>query len=74
MKRLKGILEALRRVRHRRTSIKVCPRCGKSNIRPEGSLGFGFLPVIYICEDCGYRGYLIIEVDEEDYENRRKVK
>lgn len=74
MERLKEALKALRRVRYRRASSKICPRCGKSNIRPEGSLGFGFLPIIYVCEDCGYRGHLIIEVDEEDYENRRKVK
>ncbi|MFB0543826.1 MAG: hypothetical protein ACETVR_03495 [Candidatus Bathyarchaeia archaeon] len=74
MKRLKGTLEALRRVKNRGTRLRVCPSCGKSNIRPEGSLGFGVLPVIYICKDCGYRGHLIIEVDKEDYENRRKVK
>jgi len=74
VKRLKGALEALRRVRRTRTNLKICPRCGKANIRPEGSLGFGFLPITYVCEDCGYRGHLIIEVDEENYKDRRKVK
>jgi predicted RNA-binding Zn-ribbon protein involved in translation (DUF1610 family) len=66
MKRLKGVLEALSQIKHRRTTILVCPRCGKTRILPERSVTLGFLPTVYVCEDCGYRGYLITEADEED--------
>lgn len=78
MKRLKGTIELLRQMRHKPRSIKVCPRCGNNNIRPERSLGFGFLPVTYLCDDCSYRGHLIIETDKEnmkaDKENNEDIQ
>ncbi|RLI32573.1 hypothetical protein DRO56_03305 [Candidatus Bathyarchaeota archaeon] len=71
MKTLRGFLEALRQIRRGRGGLKVCPRCGKSHIRME-KMGLGFLPAIYVCEDCGYRGHLIVEVDEKGSEEGRR--
>jgi len=65
MKRLRGVLEVLGEMRHRGATILVCPRCGKTNIYPERSVTLGFLPTIYICRECGYRGHLIAEADDE---------
>ena len=66
MKRLKGVLEALSQIKHRGTTILVCPKCGKTKIHPERSVTSGFLPTVYVCNDCGYRGNLITEVNKED--------
>lgn len=71
MKRLKNTLETLRRVKYIRSSLRVCPKCGRSNLKLDNSVGLGFLPAIYICKDCGYRGHLIIEADVE---NQKKKK
>lgn len=60
----------LRRSRHEAAGKMVCPRCGKSRIHPGGSLGWGMLPVAYVCEDCGYRGHLVVEVDVDDSRGR----
>ncbi len=45
--------------------IKVCPVCGSTRIHYVAGMITGEK---YHCEDCGYEGSLILEIDEEDYE------
>ncbi len=47
------------------TRLKICPKCGSTNIYYEGGMMMG---EIYKCNDCGYIGSLILEIDEKDYE------
>ena len=42
--------------------MKICPVCGSANIK----LDAGGYTGKYRCEDCGYVGVLILEVEEED--------
>jgi len=48
--------------------IRVCPVCLSPRIRRSSSFDGWLIPVTYVCEECGYRGpvYLEIEVDDED--------
>ncbi len=45
--------------------IKICPICGSTHIHYVAGMITGEK---YKCEDCGYIGSLIVEIDEEDYE------
>jgi ribosomal protein L37AE/L43A len=40
-----------------------CPKCGSIEVYEE--IG-GYAGTIYRCKKCGYRGALILEVDEEE--------
>ncbi len=50
--------------------IKVCPVCGSTRI-------FYYMGEMtgakYQCNDCGYVGSLILEIDEDEYENWLKA-
>ena len=59
---IKEILEVLRRVKVRsRPSVLVCPVCGSRRII---QISTGITPTRYVCEDCGYTGYLVVEIEE----------
>ena len=45
--------------------IKICPVCGSTRIHYVAGMITGEK---YHCEDCGYEGSVILEIDEEDYE------
>ncbi len=46
--------------RGERPAIRLCPVCGSARIMQIGVLGL--TPPLYICENCGYRGALVLEV------------
>ncbi len=50
--------------------IQVCPVCGSTNIYYEAGMITGEK---YRCNDCGYVGSFIIEIDENDYEEFLKT-
>ncbi len=58
----------MKKKKRRKIRIRVCPICQSRNIRLSSSLDGWLTPEIYICEDCGYKGpiYLELQVDEED--------
>ncbi|MFQ6129366.1 MAG: hypothetical protein ACE5OT_00980 [Candidatus Hadarchaeaceae archaeon] len=41
------------------SEVICCPRCGSSKLKPAS--GFPHLWSLYDCQECGYRGSLIIE-------------
>lgn len=45
--------------------IQVCPVCGSTEIYYEAGMISGEK---YKCNNCGYVGSFIIEIDEKDYE------
>lgn len=42
--------------------VKVCPRCGSTNVF--WASGLPQLWSVWECRDCGYRGPLILEIEE----------
>jgi len=46
-------------------SVKACPRCGSLNVQLSSKFDIWLTPEQYICKDCGYRGPIIVEVEEE---------
>jgi C4-type Zn-finger protein len=45
-----------------------CPSCGSCEIYPVAG---GYLGSVYLCKECGYRGSLVLEVDEDEPEQDR---
>lgn len=49
--------------------IKMCPKCGSDHVN--WVIG-GIMGYIYTCEDCGYSGPFILEVDSSDADKFRE--
>jgi predicted RNA-binding Zn-ribbon protein involved in translation (DUF1610 family) len=60
---LKDLRETLKQIRHRKPQPKFCPVCRSHRIRAISLIGI--LPTTYVCDDCGYRGVLTLEIDED---------
>jgi predicted RNA-binding Zn-ribbon protein involved in translation (DUF1610 family) len=65
---MSSFFDALRSLKHSGTMPQACPACGSVRIRQQSSLTGWLLPPMYACQDCGYVGYLVLELEpvEED--------
>jgi len=68
MKKLDGIREAFKTVKYRPPSQIFCPRCCSPNIRLNSSLAVWLTPKQYYCEDCGYVGIVVMELEKDETE------
>ena len=50
-------------MKHRNPQQKYCPQCSGKNIYP--SEPFGIFPQNYRCQDCGYKGNIVLELENE---------
>jgi transposase-like protein len=66
MKPLENIREVLKTVKHRKPSKIYCPRCCSPNIGLSSSLDLWLTPQKYICQNCGYIGSIIMELEKEE--------
>jgi predicted RNA-binding Zn-ribbon protein involved in translation (DUF1610 family) len=66
MKLLQNVREVFKSLKHRKPTQIYCPRCGSPKIRLHSSLDVGLTPKKYICENCGYVGPIIMELEKED--------
>jgi predicted RNA-binding Zn-ribbon protein involved in translation (DUF1610 family) len=60
---LKGLSDRLFKVRHRAPTPVFCPKCKSHKIKLKES--YGILPHVYKCNECGYEGHLVLELEEE---------
>jgi len=49
-------------------SVRACPRCGSINIRFSTRLDVWLTPRRYVCDDCGYVGPIVLEIEETEEE------
>ena len=59
-------LETVKKLKRSAAAARACPLCGSVRLRFQGSLGGWLLPPTYSCEDCGYVGTIVLELDESD--------
>jgi predicted RNA-binding Zn-ribbon protein involved in translation (DUF1610 family) len=54
--------------------VKICPKCNSLNVRVDlrGPLVAFGLPSIYVCEECGFKGYFFPEIDLNEKEELKK--
>ncbi|RJS79638.1 hypothetical protein CW708_01905 [Candidatus Bathyarchaeota archaeon] len=66
MKALENIKEIFKSLKHRKPTKIYCPRCGSPNIHLSSKFDYWLTPKTYVCEDCGYKGPIVMELEEED--------
>jgi predicted RNA-binding Zn-ribbon protein involved in translation (DUF1610 family) len=66
MKLLQNIREVFKTLKYRIPSKIYCPRCGSAKIRLSSSLDYWLTPKKYVCENCGYVGPIVMELEKEE--------
>jgi predicted RNA-binding Zn-ribbon protein involved in translation (DUF1610 family) len=62
LKDLSDVLKGMKRINK---TIKLCPKCRSPKLKLSSSFDVWLTPEQYVCENCGYKGPIILEVDEE---------
>ena len=62
---MRGFIETLRNLKRGKRGIYVCPKCGSPRMQNLSSLGGWIFPNQYLCDECGYNGYLVLELEKE---------
>jgi predicted RNA-binding Zn-ribbon protein involved in translation (DUF1610 family) len=65
---LKGLLDTLKSATFRPPNPVFCPNCRSHKVRLKES--YGILPRCYRCEDCGYEGPLVLELEQGEEDPR----
>ena len=66
MKITQNIKEVLKTLKRRKPAKIYCPRCGSSNIHLSSGFDYWLTPKKYVCEDCGYVGPIVMELEKEE--------
>ncbi len=69
---LQNVRDVLKGLKRRKTVEKLCPRCGSSKLRLSSRFDIWLTPEQYICESCGYKGPIVMEVEEEETSKEEK--
>jgi C4-type Zn-finger protein len=70
LKDIREVLEGLKREKIGKRTPKFCPKCGSPKIKLSSNLNvyprmYGITPGEYVCENCGYRGPVAMELEKE---------
>ena len=76
MKKPAGIRDILKHTKHRKPCQIYCPRCASPKIALSSSLAVWLTPKEYHCEECGYTGIIVMELEkiEENEEEKEEPK
>jgi len=69
MKKLDDVREVFKSIKHRSPTQIYCPRCCSPKIKLTSSLAVGgIFPKQYYCEECGYVGPVVMELEKDEKE------
>ena len=68
MKKPDGIREIIKNTKHRNPTQIYCPRCASPKIALSSSLAVWLTPKQYYCENCGYLGIIVLELEKDEAE------
>ncbi|HKM60192.1 MAG TPA: hypothetical protein VJY36_04890 [Candidatus Bathyarchaeia archaeon] len=75
MKKLDDVREVFKSIKHRKPTKIFCPKCCGPKIKLATGLTIGGLaPKQYYCEECGYVGTIVMELEEEKDSTNEKEK
>lgn len=63
---LRDLREVFKRLKHKNISPKFCPRCGSPKMRLSSRFDIWLTPEQYVCENCGYKGPIFMELEEKE--------
>ncbi|MGD6809045.1 MAG: hypothetical protein ACQCN3_05030 [Candidatus Bathyarchaeia archaeon] len=66
MKKLESFREVFKTVKHRKPTQIFCPRCASPKIHLSSGLDLWLTPKSYICDECGYNGLIVMELEKEE--------
>ncbi len=66
MKKLERFREVFKTVKHRKPTQIFCPRCASPKIHLSSGLDLWLTPKSYICDECGYNGLIVMELEKEE--------
>ena len=66
MKKTEGIRDVFKNVKHRKPTQIYCPRCASPKIQLSSSLAVWLTPKQYYCENCGYLGIIVMELEKDE--------
>ncbi|HVH14952.1 MAG TPA: hypothetical protein VNA15_04455 [Candidatus Angelobacter sp.] len=58
---MSALLDVLRSIRRGEQGSLSCPQCGSTVKRSRAPLEGWILPIRYVCDKCGYSGFLALE-------------
>jgi len=67
----RDLREIVKGLKHKSLTEKYCPCCGSARLKVVGGAEFWLTPGKYVCFDCGYRGFVVMEKEEEDPEKAK---
>ncbi|MFB0501118.1 MAG: hypothetical protein ACETVP_01470 [Candidatus Bathyarchaeia archaeon] len=62
---LKNFRDVLKSTKRRSPTLKLCPRCESPKLRLSSRFDVWLTPEQYICENCGYKGPIVMELEEK---------
>jgi len=62
---LKNLRDVFKSMKRRNQTLKLCPRCGSPKLRLSSRFDVWLTPEQYICENCGYKGPIVMEIEEK---------
>ncbi|MEM3464386.1 MAG: hypothetical protein QXL91_05940 [Candidatus Bathyarchaeia archaeon] len=65
MRFLEDLGEVFKALKRRKPSKIYCPRCGSPRIHLSSSLDYWLTPKKYVCDECGYKGQIVMELEKE---------
>jgi predicted RNA-binding Zn-ribbon protein involved in translation (DUF1610 family) len=68
MKKPDGIRDFLKNTKYRKPTQIYCPRCASPKIALSSSLAVWLTPKQYFCENCGYLGIIVMELEKDETE------
>jgi len=66
MKNRDGLRDIFKNTKHRKPTQIYCPRCASPKIALSSSLAVWLTPKQYYCEECGYLGIIVMELEKDD--------
>jgi len=66
VKKPDGLRDILKNTKHRKPTPIYCPRCASPKITLSSSLAVWLTPKQYYCEECGYLGIIVMELEKDD--------
>jgi hypothetical protein len=74
MKKLDDVREVFKSVKHSKPKQIFCPRCASPKIHLTSSLAIWLTPKQYFCEECGYVGIIVMELEKDDSQPEEETK
>lgn len=62
---LRNLFDVFKSMKRRSPALKLCPSCGSPRLRLSSRFDVWLTPEQYICENCGYKGPIVMELEEE---------